>query len=29
MVVLDDGRTRVLTKAPKLDVVPDAQKSEN
>ena len=29
MVVLEDGRARVLTKAPKLDVVPDAQKCEN
>ena len=29
MVVLDDGRTRVLTKAPKLGVVPSAQQSGN
>jgi Xaa-Pro aminopeptidase len=29
MVVLENGRARVLTRAPKPDVVPDAQKSEN
>jgi Xaa-Pro aminopeptidase len=29
MVVLDDGRTRVLTKAPKLGAVPSAQQSGN
>jgi Xaa-Pro aminopeptidase len=29
MVVLENGRARVITRAPKLDVVPDAQKSEN